>query len=182
MPRRIWFPVVCHSLYEYLWGAINYYWRYRSNYTSRKWYRVREVFPITLILTRSEVLDGVSASVLAITSAGIANVPSSKGVKGSGQTVSFFPWLPGSQYCCDAKTLLTIELLGNVKFGNCRNPEEAGNWPGLVGHPGNYHCDCIGWWCGHRRRGGGITETYIKIHHSPPFSKKGLTCSAIIRS
>ena len=62
--------------------------------------------------------DGVSAGVLDITASGIANVDSSKGGKGSGQYVSLFACLPGSQYCRDTQNLLPIEILGNAEFGN----------------------------------------------------------------
>ena len=156
-------------------GEIEKYWRYRGAWVSEKLYRVREVFPITLILPRSKVLNGVLAGVLDIISAVIANVASGKRVKGAGKSVSLFPWLAGSQYFRDGKPLLPIELLGNVEFGNCGNLEEVGNWQGLVGHLGSYHCECIKWWCGHRRIGVGITATYHKIHNILPCSHQGLT-------
>ena len=49
------------------------------------------MFPITLILPRSKVLNGVLAGVLDIISAVIANVASGKRVKGAGKSVSLFP-------------------------------------------------------------------------------------------
>ena len=66
------------------------------------------MFPITLFLPRIKVQDGVSAGVLDITVAGISNVASSKGGKGSVQSISLFPWLPISQYFHDAKTFVPI--------------------------------------------------------------------------
>ena len=46
---------------------------------------MKEEFPITLVLPRIKVQDGVLAGVLAITADGIDNVASGKGGKGSGQ-------------------------------------------------------------------------------------------------
>ena len=66
---------------------IGNYLMYRSSWISVKLYRVMEVFTITLILPRSVVLDGISAGVLAITAAGIDNIASGKGGKGSVQYV-----------------------------------------------------------------------------------------------
>ena len=137
---------------------------------------LEKCFPSPFILPRSKVWDGVLSGVLDITASGIANVDSGKGYKVSGQYISLFPWLPGSQYCRDVKPLLPIELLGNVNFGNCENPEEVGNWPGLVGHLVTYHYECIGWWFGHRRIGEGITATYHNIHHTLTCSNQSLTC------
>ena len=137
---------------------------------------VREVFPITPILPRSEIRYGVSDGILSITASGIANVVSSNSGRGAGKSLSFSLWLTGSQYFCDAKTLLPIELLGNVHFGNCGNPEEVGNWQGFVGHLGTYNIDCISWWCCQRRIGVRIMATYHKIHYSLPCINQGLTC------
>ena len=69
------------------------------------------MFPITLVLPRSKVQDGVLAGVLAITAAGTSNHGTGKGVKGLAQSVSLFPLLPRSQYYRDAKPLLPIEYL-----------------------------------------------------------------------
>ena len=66
------------------------------------------MFPITPILPSSKVKYDVSAGVLAITLAGIADVSSGKGGKGSGQSVSLFMWLPVSQYFRDVKPLVPI--------------------------------------------------------------------------
>ena len=74
------------------------------------------MFPITLVLPRIKVQDGVLTGVLAITADGIDNVASCKGDKGSGQSVSLFPLLPGSQYyrddnpCYQYKYLVTSSL------------------------------------------------------------------------
>ena len=77
---------------------------------------MREVFPITLVLPRRKVQDGVSTGVLTITAAGIDNVASGKGGKGSGQSASWLPLLPGNQYyrddnpCYQYKYLVTSSL------------------------------------------------------------------------